>query len=66
MVVKGEDDVDYQKMIYVLDILRQLDITKVGLATEGVAGPRAIHRRGCRSCVPSGAACVRADSVSNT
>jgi hypothetical protein len=24
-------------MIYVLDVLRQLDITKVGLATEGVA-----------------------------
>jgi biopolymer transport protein ExbD len=31
--------VDYQNMIYVLDVLRQLDITKVGLATEEVAGP---------------------------
>jgi biopolymer transport protein ExbD len=35
VVVKGADDVDYQNMIYVLDVLRQLDITKVGLATEG-------------------------------
>jgi biopolymer transport protein ExbD len=34
VVVKGDDNVDYQKMISVLDILRQLDITKVGLATE--------------------------------
>ena len=39
VVVKGADAVDYQNMIYVLDVLRQLDITKVGLATEGVAGP---------------------------
>jgi biopolymer transport protein ExbD len=37
VVVKGADAVDYQNMIYVLDVLRQLDITKVGLATEGVA-----------------------------
>jgi biopolymer transport protein ExbD len=34
VVVKGADDVDYQNMISVLDILQQLDITKVGLATE--------------------------------
>jgi biopolymer transport protein ExbD len=34
VVVKGDDNVDYQKMVSVLDILRQLDITKVGLATE--------------------------------
>jgi biopolymer transport protein ExbD len=34
VVVKGADDVDYQNMIYVLDVLRQLDITRVGLATE--------------------------------
>ena len=39
MVVKGADDVDYQNMINVLDVLRQLDITKVGLATEEVASP---------------------------
>ena len=39
VVVKGADAVDYQNMIYVLDVLRQLDITKVGLATEEVAGP---------------------------
>jgi biopolymer transport protein ExbD len=34
VVVKGADEADYQNMIAVLDILRQLDITKVGLATE--------------------------------
>ena len=39
VVVKGADDVDYQNMIYVLDVLRQLDITKVGLATEAAAAP---------------------------
>ncbi len=33
VVVKGADDVDYQNMINVLDVLQQLDITKVGLAT---------------------------------
>jgi biopolymer transport protein ExbD len=37
VVVKGDDEVDYQKMISVLDILRQLDITKVGLATVSAA-----------------------------
>lgn len=36
VVVKGADEVDYQDMINVLDVLQQLDITKVGLAT--VAG----------------------------
>ena len=39
VVVKGADAVDYQNMIYVLDVLRQLDITKVGLATENSATP---------------------------
>jgi biopolymer transport protein ExbD len=34
VVVKGSDDVDYQSMVSVLDVLRQLDMTKVGLATE--------------------------------
>ena len=34
VVVKGADDVEYQGMIVVLDTLQQLDITKVGLATE--------------------------------
>jgi biopolymer transport protein ExbD len=34
VVVKGSDQVDYQNMINVLDILRQLDISQVGLATE--------------------------------
>ena len=34
VVVKGADDVDYQHMVAVLDTLQQLDISKVGLATE--------------------------------
>ncbi len=34
VVVNGADEVDYQKMINVLDILQQLGITKVGLATQ--------------------------------
>jgi biopolymer transport protein ExbD len=38
VVVKGSDDVDYQHMISVLDVLQQLDINKVGLATEST-GP---------------------------
>ena len=39
VVVKGADDVDYQHMINVLDVLQQLDITKVGLATGDRAAP---------------------------
>lgn len=39
VVVKGADAVDYQNMVNVLDVLRELDITKVGLATEEAAGP---------------------------
>jgi biopolymer transport protein ExbD len=34
VVVKGSADVDYQRVIGVLDALQQADITKVGLATE--------------------------------
>ncbi len=34
VVVKGADEADYQHMVAVLDVLQQLDITKVGLATE--------------------------------
>jgi len=34
VVVEGSEDVDYQNMINVLDVLQQLEITKVGLATE--------------------------------
>jgi len=34
VVVKGADEVDYQVMVSVMDTLRQLDITKMGLATE--------------------------------
>lgn len=39
VVVKGSDDADYQHMVNVLDVLQQLEITKVGLATEGAATP---------------------------
>ena len=39
VVVKGADNVEYQNMIGVLDVLQQLDITKVGLATQTSAGP---------------------------
>jgi len=38
VVVKGADNVDYQNMINVLDVLQQLNITKVGLATIGGGG----------------------------
>ena len=34
VVVKGADDTDYQIMVQVLDTLRQLDISKMGMATE--------------------------------
>lgn len=34
IVVRGSSEVDYQKVIYVLDALQQADITKIGLATE--------------------------------
>jgi biopolymer transport protein ExbD len=34
VVVKGASDVEYQGVVRVLDILQQVDITKVGLATE--------------------------------
>ena len=34
VVVKGADDTDYQAMVGVLDTLRQLDISKMGMATE--------------------------------
>jgi biopolymer transport protein ExbD len=39
VVVKADDDADYQSMVRVLDVLQQLDITKVGLATEAAATP---------------------------
>jgi biopolymer transport protein ExbD len=34
VVIEGSEEVDYQNMINVLDVLHQLDITKIGLATE--------------------------------
>jgi biopolymer transport protein ExbD len=39
VVVKGSDDVDYQHMVNVLDVLQQLEITKVGLATDAAGNP---------------------------
>jgi biopolymer transport protein ExbD len=39
VVVKGSDDADYQYMVSVLDVLQQLEITKVGLATEAPPAP---------------------------
>jgi biopolymer transport protein ExbD len=37
VVVNGSDQVDYQYMVNVLDVLQQLGIEKVGLATEAGA-----------------------------
>lgn len=34
VVVEGADEVDYQSMVNILDLLRDLDIVKVGLATR--------------------------------
>jgi biopolymer transport protein ExbD len=34
VVVKGSDQVEYQKMVSVLNVLQDLSITKVGLATD--------------------------------
>lgn len=34
VVLKGADETDYQVMVSVLDTLRQLDINKLGLATD--------------------------------
>ena len=34
VVIKGSDEVDYQHMVNVLDILQQLDSTKIGLMTD--------------------------------
>jgi len=37
VVVRGVGDVDYQKVVSVLDLLQQLEIAKVGLATQAAA-----------------------------
>ncbi len=37
VVVHGAPDVDYQRVITILDMLQQTDVTKVGLATETAA-----------------------------
>jgi biopolymer transport protein ExbD len=36
VVVKGASDTDYQYVVSVLDVVQQVGITKVGLATETV------------------------------
>ena len=38
VVVKGTDETDYQHIVNVLDVLQELDITKVGLATVWAQG----------------------------
>ncbi len=38
VVIQGGDNVDYQIMISVLDVLQQLSITNVGLATQAPGG----------------------------
>jgi len=40
VVVKAEDETDYQSMVRVLDTLQQLEITKVGLATDAAGAGR--------------------------
>ena len=37
VVIKSADNIGYQNIVNVLDLLRQLDITKVGIATEGIS-----------------------------
>ena len=37
VVVKASDEVDYQYMVNVLDIVQQMEIAKVGLATDAAA-----------------------------
>ena len=36
VVVRGDSAVGYQKIINVLDVLQQANVTKVGLATQGI------------------------------
>ncbi len=38
VVVKGHQDVEYQKVVGVLDILQQAAVTKIGLATDEAGG----------------------------
>ncbi len=38
VVVRGADDVNYEHIVGVIDLLQQADITKVGLATALVSG----------------------------
>lgn len=38
LVIKGAPNADYEHVVKVLDIIQQLDITKMGLATETAPG----------------------------
>jgi biopolymer transport protein ExbD len=40
VVIEGADEVEYQNMVTVIDLLQQLDINKLGLATEAAVGRR--------------------------
>ncbi len=37
VIVRGDNGVDYQKIVQVLDVLTQANVTKVGLATDTAA-----------------------------
>jgi biopolymer transport protein ExbD len=36
-VVRGDENVNYQKVVQVLDILTKANVTKIGLATDTAA-----------------------------
>ena len=38
VVVRGDSGIQYQKIVSVLDVLQQANVSKVGLATEATAG----------------------------
>ena len=40
VVVAGTDSVEYQGMVSVMDVLHQLNITKIGLATRQLQGAK--------------------------
>jgi biopolymer transport protein ExbD len=42
VVVRGDSGINYQRIINVLDILQQANVTKVGLATEPTSAKKAL------------------------
>ncbi|MCU1376718.1 MAG: exbD2 [Verrucomicrobiales bacterium] len=42
VVVRGDSGINYQRIINVLDILQQANVTKVGLATEPTSSKKAL------------------------